>query len=159
MRAALLLVTLLCVSVMPATAQRSGAAATTAVSPLQGVWQVVGAAGGPQVNGLFIFTRTHYSMMMAAADRPDLVDMNAASADQLRAVFDPVAANSGTYDVAGDLVTIHPVAAKFPVVMKPGATEVYAFRIEGNALSFTQRRNARGVEVQNAMPRRLVRVE
>ena len=159
MRHALLLTVILCASVIVVAAQRTGTAGTPAASPLEGVWQVMGAAGGPQVSGLYIFTRGHYSMMAASAERPDLVDMNAATADQLRAVFGPVAANSGTYDVAGDLVTIHPIAAKFPVVMKPGATEVYAFRIEGNTLYFTQRRNARGVDVQNAMPTRLMRVE
>jgi hypothetical protein len=36
------------------------------------------------------------------------------------------------------------------VVMKPGANEVYAFRVEGNTRSLTQQRNARGVAVQNA---------
>jgi len=36
---------------------------------------------------------------------------------------------------------------------------VYAFRVEGNTLSLTQQRNARGVSVQNAATTRLMRVE
>jgi len=58
MRAALLLVTLLCVSIMPATAQRRGVAGATAAIPLEGVWQVMDAASGQQRSGLYIFTRT-----------------------------------------------------------------------------------------------------
>jgi len=52
-----------------------------------------------------------------------------------------------------------PTVAKIPIVMKEGANEVYAFRIEGNILSLTQQRNARGVAVQNANTIRLMRVE
>ena len=46
-----------------------------------------------------------------------------------------------------------------PIVMKPGADEVYAFRVEGNTLSLTQQGNAKGVTVQNAATTRLMRVE
>ena len=59
-------------------------------------------------------------------------------------------ANAGDYEVAGNWVTIHPAAAKFPVVMKAKANEVYEFRIEGKNLYFSQRRNARGQETQGA---------
>jgi hypothetical protein len=52
-----------------------------------------------------------------------------------------------------------PIVAKIPIVMKPGANEVYAFLVEGNILSLTQHQNARGVTVQNAATTRLMRVE
>jgi hypothetical protein len=68
-------------------------------------------------------------------------------------------ANAGTYDVSGDLITIHPLVAKSPAVMKPGANEVYRFRIEGRTLTLTQVRNARGVAVDSAPMLRFVRVE
>ena len=137
----------------------TGLAQTPTASGLVGVWQVMGGAG-QQSAGLYVFTRTHYSMMVAATNRPDIADINGASApDELRALFVPMIANSGTYEIAGDLMTIHPIAAKFPVVMKAGATEVYAVRVDGNTLSLAQRRNARGVDVQNAASVRLVRVE
>jgi hypothetical protein len=32
-------------------------------------------------------------------------------------------------------MTIHPLVAKMPIVMKPGANEVYRFRIEGKTLT------------------------
>jgi hypothetical protein len=40
------------------------------------------------------------------------------------------------------LITIHPLVAKIPVVMKPGANEVYRFRIDGKTLTLRQVRNA-----------------
>jgi hypothetical protein len=97
--------------------------------------------------------------MFASKDRPQIDDTNKATADELRAMWGPMAANAGAYDVSGNLVTIRPIVAKIPVVMKPGANEVYAFRIEGDMLSLTQQRNARGVAVQNASTVRLMRVE
>jgi len=126
--------------------------------PLEGAWQVMDVGGMP-VAGLYIFTGAHYSMMFATKDRPQIDDTNKATADELRAMWGPMAANAGTYEVSGNLVTIKPTVAKIPIVMKEGANEVYAFRIEGNILSFTQQRNARGVAVQNANTIRLMRVE
>ncbi len=129
-----------------------------AANGLEGVWQVMDAGGMP-VAGLYIFTGTHYSIMFATKDRPQIDDTNKATADELRAMWGPMAANAGAYEVSGNLVTIKPIVAKIPIVMKDGANEVYAFRIEGNILSLTQQRNARGVAVQNANTVRLMRVE
>jgi hypothetical protein len=128
-------------------------------SLLEGVWQRMDGTDAQPIAGLYIFKGTHYSMVAAATNRPDITDINSAGADELRTVFGPLIANTGRFEISGDLVTIRPIAAKFPVVMKAGANEVYAFRVEGNMLYLTQRRNARGVEVQGAMPARLVRVE
>ena len=60
-------------------------------------------------------------MVLAATDRPDIADTSKATADELRATWGPLLANAGTYEVSGDLITIHPFVAKIPVVMKPGA--------------------------------------
>ncbi len=127
-------------------------------NPLQGAWQVTDQGGVP-LAGVYIFAGKYYSIMFATTDRPDIADTSKATADELRAVWGPMAANAGTYEVSGNLVTIRPIVAKIPVVMKPGANEVYAFRIEGNTLSFTQQRNARGVTVQGAPTTKLMRVE
>jgi hypothetical protein len=67
-------------------------------------------------------------------------------------------ANAGEYEIAGDLLTTRPIVAKIPVVMKPGAFEVYRFRVEGNTRTFTQIRNARG-PVERGATTKLVRVE
>src|SRR5215813_8737736 len=138
--------------------RHDGIVRASADNPLEGVWQVRDVGGQPAAGG-YIFTGKHYSMMVATTDRPQIDDTSKATADELRAMWGPMAANAGTYDVSGNLVTIRPIVAKIPVVMKPGANEVYAFRIEGNTLSFTQQRNARGVTVQNASTTRLMRVE
>jgi len=83
----------------------------------------------------------------------------AADSPELRAIWGPLLANAGTYEVSGDLITIHPLVAKVPVVMKPGSSEVYRFRIEGRTLTLRQVRNARGVAVDSAPTIRFVRAE
>src|SRR6478672_1143808 len=79
--------------------------------PLEGAWQVMDVGGMP-VAGLYIFTGTHYSMMFATKDRPQIDDTNKATADELRAMWGPMAANAGTYEVSGNIVTIRPIVAK-----------------------------------------------
>jgi hypothetical protein len=98
-------------------------------------------------------------MVLAATDRPDVADTNKATADELRAIWGPLLANAGTYDLSGDLLTIRPTVAKFPVVMKAGANELYRFHIEGKTLTLQQVRNARGVTVAQAATLKFIRVE
>ena len=129
--------------------------AFAADSPLVGAWELDPGQAGQAA--LYLFTPTRYSMVLAAT--PDIADMSKATADELRAIWGPLLANAGTYEVSGDLITIHPLVAKIPVVMKPGANEVYRFRIEGKTLSLRQVRNARGVAVDSAPTFKLVRVE
>jgi hypothetical protein len=105
-----------------------------------------------------MFTSTHYSMVAATRDRPDISDASKATADELRAMWGPMLANAGAYEIEGDLLTIRPIVAKIPVVMKPGAYEVYRFRVEGSTLSLTQVRNVRG-PVERGSTTKLVRVE
>ena len=131
---------------------------------LKGAWRAVETGTGQNATplvGLAIFADTHYSIMFfnAAFERPDIADVSKATADEMRALWAGWAANTGSYDVNGDLVTIRPPGAKIPVVMKPGANEVYRAQIDGDTLLWTQQRNARGVAVANAAPRKFVRVE
>ena len=109
--------------------------------------------------GLYLFTTTHYSMVLAGTGQPDIADTSKATADELRAIWGPLLANAGTYEISGDLSAIHPLVAKIPVVMKPGANEVYHFRIEGKTLTLRQVRNARGVAVDSEPTFKFVRVE
>jgi hypothetical protein len=122
-----------------------------------GAWQL--DSGQQSQAGLYLFTATRYSMTLAATDRPDVIDTSKATADELRALWGPLLANAGTYEISGDLLTIHPLVAKIPVVMKAGANEVYQFRIEGKTLTLRQVRNARGVAVNSAPTFKFVRVE
>jgi hypothetical protein len=130
--------------------------AFAADSPLVGAWQL---DSEQSARALYLFTPTHYSMILAATNRPDIADASKATADELRAIWGPLLANAGTYEISGDLITIHPLVAKIPVVMKPGANEVYRFRIEGKTLTLRQVRNARGVAVDSAPAFKFVRVE
>jgi hypothetical protein len=131
-------------------------AASAADSPLAGAWEL---NSGPGRVGLYLFTPTRYSMMWAVIDRPEIADPGKATADELRALWGPMVANAGTYDISGDLITTHPLVAKIPVVMKPGASEVYRFPLEGKTLTLRQVRNARGVTVDSAPTLTFVRVE
>ncbi len=131
--------------------------AFAADSPLVGAWQLDPGQSGQAA--LYLFTPTHYSMVAASTGRPDIADTNKATADELRAIWGPLLANAGTYEVSGDLIMIHPFVAKVPVVMKPGANEVYRFRIEGKTLTLKQVRNARGVTVDSPPTLKFVRVE
>jgi len=156
LRRAALFVLMTCVFL---TSSQARMVRATAASPLEGVWQVIDV-GGAAAAGLYVFTPgNHYSITFATKDRPQIDDTNKASADELRAMWGPMAANAGTYEVSGNLVTIRPIVAKIPIVMAPGANEVYAFSIDGKTLSLTQQRNARGVTVQNANTVHLARVE
>jgi len=131
--------------------------AIAAEPSLVGAWQLDAGQSGQAA--LYLFTPTRYSMVLAATGRPDIVDAGKATADELRALWGPLLANSGTYEVSGDLLTIHPLVAKHPVVMKAGANEVYRFHIEGNTLTLKQVRNARGVSVESAPTLKFIRVE
>src|SRR4029453_16928689 len=110
-------------------------------NPLQGAWQVTNANG---FAGIFIFSARHYSMMAARTGRLDFSDLSKATAGEVGALYGPMIGNAGAYEISGTQVTIRPVVAKIPVVMKPGAYEVYDFKIQANALSVTHGRNRRG---------------
>lgn len=129
--------------------------ARAADNELQGAWQVTNANG---FAGIFIFSAKHYSMMAASTERPDISDLSKATADEVRALYAPMIGNAGSYEISGTQVTIRPVVAKIPVVMKPGAYEVYEFKIEANTLTLTQRRNVRG-PVEKGTVWTLTRVE
>jgi hypothetical protein len=146
------------------------AAAQSKPGSLQGVWRVEEATiAGPQPRtiafsgrpNLTIITARHYSRVEIQADgaRPIPADMAKASADELRAVWGPVVAEAGTYDVTADnLITMRPIASKNPAVMGPGVFITYSYKLDGDRLSLTQQRNQIG-PFPNPFTLKLVRVE
>jgi hypothetical protein len=107
---------------------------------------------------VYMFTATHYSMIAATTDRPDISDTSKASADESQG---DVGAHAGERGCVRDCGRSgdHPAdRGEDPVVMKPGAYEVYRFRVDGNTLSLTQVRNVRG-PVERGATTNLVRVE
>jgi len=137
---------------------------------IQGVWRIVEATiTGPSPStiafgdrpNLTIITAKHYSRVEIQADgpRPNLPDVAKATADELRAVWGPVVAEAGTYEVTpGGLVTMHPIASKNPAVMGPSVFITYAYKLDGNTLTLTQQRNQNGAYA-NPFTLKLVRVE
>ena len=120
----------------------------TGQTPLQGVWRVAEVTTtGPNASttrnpqpGLYIFTGKHYSIVTVTSPtpRPDLPqDTGKATAAQLNAVWGPLTANSGTYEVTGSTITTRPIAAKNPAVMATGNFSTSSFKVEGNTLTLT----------------------
>ena len=146
-----------------------GTAQQPAPRQIQGVWRVVEATlTGPSARtisfseqpNLTTITPRHYSRVEIQANgpRPVLKDVATASADELRAVWGPVVAEAGTYEVTADLITMRPIASKNPAVMGPGVFITYAFKLDGDTLVLTQQRNQNG-PFANPFSLKLVRVE
>jgi hypothetical protein len=132
-------------------------AAPSAAEPnvaVQGVWRtlevvVPGAAGRtfkPDAT-LAIFHGRHYSRVEVHAEqpRPLLADPATASADVLRAVWGPVVAEAGTFEMSGgDVITMRATVAKNPAAMRDGAASVYTYRRQGDRLTLTEVRPPAG---------------
>jgi hypothetical protein len=89
---------------------------------------------------VYIFTRTHYSKIYVASDkpRPVLDDYSKASREELFSTFvDGFDASGGTYEVAAGKLTLHPTVAKSPSDMTEGTWTTYAFTITGNTATLT----------------------
>jgi Lipocalin-like domain len=148
----------------------SGAAfAQSPPRALQGTWQstevITPGPNGPTTvkaqSSLYIFTAKHYSIaaVTSAEPRPDLpTDIRQATAAELLATWFPYTSNSGTYEVSGDTVTMRPMVAKNPAVMKAGNYFVNSFKVEGNTLSLTVTQSVNG-PVANAPTIKLKRLE
>ena len=146
------------------------AAAQSKPASVQGVWRIEEAAiTGPQARtisfkgrpNLTIITARHYSRVEVQADgpRPVPADVAKATADELRAAWGPFVAETGTYEiVAGDLITMRPIASKNPAIMGAGVFITYAYKLDGDTLTLTQQRNQAG-PFPNPFSLKLVRVE
>jgi hypothetical protein len=137
---------------------------------IQGVWQAVEVTiPGPTTRtitipeprpNLTVITARHYSRVQVEAEgaRPTVADVTKASSDELRAAWGPFYAEAGTYEVSGDLITMRPVAAKNPAAMAPGAFTTWSYRLDGNTLWVTAKRNQNG-SIANPVTVKSVRVE
>ena len=123
------------------------AAQSSSRGPLEGAWKVAeivvtGADASNTPNpqpGLFIFTRTHYSLMWVPGNQPrTLFKAEDPTNAEKTVAFDSFVGNTGTYEASGTALTIRPMVARFPNCMG-GAFMKYQFRVEGNTLSLTQK--------------------
>ena len=116
---------------------------------------------GVSVSTGSVITAKHYSRaeVQSEGPRPVLADVAKATADELRAVWGPVVAEAGTYELTpGGLVTFRPIVSKNPAVMGPGVFITYSYQLDGDTLSLTQQRNQNG-PFANPFTLKLVRVE
>jgi len=123
------------------------AAQTVPKKPLEGVWKVVesvvtGANASKNANpqpSLFIFAKTHYSMMLVSGTQPRaLFKAEEPTNEEKVPAFDSFVANTGTYEVMGSTLTIRPIVARYPNFMA-GGFDKYQFRIEGDTLWLTDK--------------------
>src|SRR5262245_15154119 len=90
---------------------------------IEGVWKMVETVGtgqdafkdsNPQPN-LMIITRGHYSEMFVADDNPRKLFQALPPTDaETVEAYNSFVANSGTYEINGNTITIHPIVAKVP---------------------------------------------
>lgn len=136
---------------------------------IQGVWKAVevtttgekGANKAVTQPSMYLFTKKHYSIIYVSSDaaRPVPEDVSKMTADELRAVFvRDFVANAGTYEMKGGKLTLRPLVAKSPNVMKSGAFHTSAITISGNTMTMVSESSDEG-PVTNPTTRKLVRVE
>ena len=134
---------------------------------IQGAWQVVevstsGAAASTDANlqpSLYLFTTRHYSIMRVLAARPGFADPSNVTEAEALAVWGPLQAQSGTYELAGGNLNLLPTVAKNPGVMRGGRKpDVYTFTLQGDSLTLVQVSDGIG-QVANPATFRLKRVD
>lgn len=117
-----------------------------AADGLQGAWRITQVAnagpGGSVLDtpqpGLLLFAGRYYSYTLVSGDqpRPDLPRGVVTATDLLR-VWDPFSANAGTFEVADGTMIRHPMVAKNPDTMAPGAFNEYTYRVVADTLWVT----------------------
>jgi hypothetical protein len=140
--------------------------AQSTATPLTGTWRVTEVVlTGPDAAthsnpqpGLYLFTGKHYSYVQVRGDqpRPDLSDKPTDA--ELLAAYNPVIANSGTYEVSGTTLITHPIVAKNPNAMHAGNSLNSTFKLEGKTLVLTQVSTQSG-PVANPVTIKLTRIE
>ena len=144
-------------------------AAQSKAGSIQGVWRIVEATiTGPQARtisfrerpNLTIITAKHYSRVEVQADGPraTLADPATATADELRAAWGPFFGEAGTYEIDGNVITMHPIAAKDPAAMKPDAFSTWSYKLEGDTLWVTAQKN-QGGPIAHPVTVKAIRVE
>jgi len=123
--------------------QERTTSADAAATSLEGAWVVTswtdadGNTNDDPQPALYIFTATHYSIMIAQGDEPrsrwegdDMTDGEKVGA------YDTFVANSGRYEVEGNQLTTHAFVAKNPNYMGdwPENDATYEFERDGDKL-------------------------
>src|SRR5438874_8081142 len=130
-----------------------------AKKPIEGVWKVTEiAVTGPNASNnanaqpsLFIFAQQHYSLMYVPGNKPrTLYKAEAPTNEEKIAAFDSLIANTGTYEISGSTLMIHPIVARNPNFMA-GGSDKYQYRIEGTTLTLTEKSTDLTVRIGNRL--------
>ncbi|HEV7693886.1 MAG TPA: hypothetical protein VGO52_23835 [Hyphomonadaceae bacterium] len=114
---------------------------------IQGVWKAVEVVvpSGPYTGthttdvqpSLFIFTKSHYSILSVGGFKPrPALKAAPSSFEEYAAVYGPFTANAGTYQVKGTNLTSTPSVAAWPALMSGGATPPLELEWKGADLWF-----------------------
>ena len=135
---------------------------------IDGVWRPVEIRmSGPNAQtiipdqpSLDVITAKHYSRVEihGSGPRPIVTDAAKATADELRQAWGPVIAEAGSYELRDNVIRMRPVVAKNQSTMATGVVLENTYRLAGDTLWLTLKRDQRG-EVVNPPTIKLVRVE
>jgi hypothetical protein len=148
----------------PLTTKYARVGSPTSRSPIDGAWRTVSiTTTGPEGTtndspepGLRLYAGGHYSVLQLTRTRPAQFSANPTAQEQLD-IWSALTANTGTFEVSGDVVRSVALVGMSPAVMAPGrAPAVRTFRISGDTLWLTQVANAAG-PVANPITEKLVR--
>lgn len=119
-------------------------------SVLEGVWQRVeqirfDQTSHPAQPGLRIFSGGHYSWTMIVGEDPRPPLRESATAQEVRAAWDLLIAETGTFQVVGETITQRPLVAKDPAQMDPSWFTALSFRIIEDTLYLAQVENPSGM--------------
>jgi len=121
-----------------------GGGAVLAETPLEGTWLAIsttdadGNTNDEPQPGLYIFTATHYSIMVATGDEPRARSEGEEVTDAERVVaYQSFIANSGRYEVDGKTLKTRAFVAKNPNYMGdwPENERTREFEIDGDQLT------------------------
>jgi hypothetical protein len=145
--AGLLVVSILLIGLVAA---QNSAAQSQAKSQVEGVWKIAEVVMPPKnpgekatsitdaQPGLIIFTKGYYSLMAVRASQPraafapakDPANLTDAEKIARYEQWNPFTANSGTYEVKGSTLQMHPIVAKNVEVMTSGTPITWELKVE-----------------------------
>jgi hypothetical protein len=144
-----------------------GSLAAQQLSPapsIQGVWKVIEETNNFRTitnpsPGYIIYTAKHFAVVREAQDikRPDVADVDKATAEQLLAMWGPFAAQFGTYAIQGDRMTMKILVAKNP--SQVNNESVRRVRIQGNILVTEPYAGPDGKPLAKPIGLKMIRIE
>jgi hypothetical protein len=124
------------------------------VEGVVGVWEIDQVHHGDRLitdqslPSLFIFTHDHYSMLWVLAAKPEqpfAKRWEPTDEEKLKR-FNSLIVNSGTYEIAGDTLTMHPVVARVPDLVGGKQIGVYNTTNDTMRLHFVDEYSFDGVQ-------------